>query len=72
MNQNKLIDVKIDIHKEQVVKLQEIEDKLTRCIGAIGNPELNEYFIDWLNQRNRCNDTYFAIIKVLTNGKIVL
>ena len=66
---NKLIDKKIEIHKEQFKRLNEIEEELTEMISKINDDALHEKFIDWLNQRSRCNETYIAIQDAILTTK---
>jgi hypothetical protein len=58
---DKLVDKKIELHKKQYDKLQEIEKDLITMISELGDEALHEKFIDWMNQRTRCNETYIAI-----------
>ncbi len=61
----KLIQVKLKIHSENTERLTLIENELIQIIGKLDNEELNEKFIDWLNQRARCNESYFAYLKTI-------
>ena len=45
-------------HKEEVIQLNALEDKLTSIIGKIGDSELMETFNKWLEQRNVCISVY--------------
>lgn len=45
-------------HKEEVMQLNALEDKLTSIIGKIGDSELMETFNKWQEQRNVCNSVY--------------
>jgi len=58
---DKLIDTKIEIHKKEFDRLQKMESELIDMLSKIDNEELQEKFIDWMNQRSRCNETYLAI-----------
>jgi len=64
----KLIKTKIEIHKKQVKSLSKIESELVEIISNTGNDALMEKFIDWQNQRMRCNETYIATISKLTES----
>jgi len=64
----KLIKTKIEIHKKQVESLSKIESELVEIISNTGNDALMEKFIDWQNQRMRCNETYIATISKLTES----
>ena len=62
---NKLFDTKVSIHKKQVEKLHEIEEELTKLISEVDNDILHEKYIDWLNQRTRCNESYVALTNII-------
>lgn len=64
----KLIQTKIEIHKKQVESLSKIESELVEMISNTGNDTLMEKFIDWQNQRIRCNETYIATISKLAES----
>ena len=50
---------KIEIkHKEEVMQLNALEDKLTNLIGKTANTELMEAYNEWQEQRNVCNSVY--------------
>jgi len=60
-------------HKEEVMQLKALEDKLTSIIGKIGDSELMEIFNKWQEQRNVCNSVYnewlSGILKSASVGK---
>ncbi len=62
----KLIKTKIEIHKKQVESLSKIESELVEIISNTG--ALMEKFVDWKNQRMRCNETYIATISKLAES----
>jgi len=64
----KLIKTKIEIHKKQVESLSKIESELVEIISNTGNYALMEKFVDWKNQRMRCNETYIATISKLAES----
>jgi hypothetical protein len=59
----KLIQIKLKIHSENTERMTLIENELIQIIDKLDNEELTEKFIDWINQRERCNDSYFAYLK---------
>jgi len=60
-------------HKEEVMQLNALEDKLTSIIGKIGDSELMETFNKWQEQRNVCNSVYnewlAETLKSVSGGK---
>jgi hypothetical protein len=63
-----LIIKKVENHKVQVENLSKIEAELVEMISNTGNEKLMEKFIDWQNQRTRCNETYIATISKLVES----
>ena len=63
----KLVLTKVEIHKTQIERLKQIESELIGLISEIENEKLMEKFLDWQNQRNRCNETYIATISKLAD-----
>lgn len=64
----KLIETKVNIHKNQVKELEKIESELVNMIAKTNNDDLMEKFLDWQNQRIRCNEAYVATIKVMADS----
>lgn len=59
-------------HKEEVDKLNILEDKLLGMILDTGNDELLDLFQDWTGQRTKCNEIYVEFLDELltpTNDK---
>lgn len=63
----KLVNTKMEIQKREVKRLEEIEMELAEMIADTENEALMEKYIDWVNQRSRCNDSYFALIDSFLN-----
>jgi hypothetical protein len=63
----KLVLTKVEIHKKQVERLKQIESELIGLISEIENDKLMGKFLDWQNQRSRCNATYIATISKLVD-----
>lgn len=63
----KLIETKVNIHKNQVKELEKIESELVKMMAETNNYDLMEKFLDWQNQRIRCNEAYVAILKEFKN-----
>ena len=61
-----LVDRKVAIHKQQTETLKQLESELVKMIADTNNDELQGKFIDWMNQRTRCNETYLATLNVIT------
>lgn len=61
----KLIEIKVNIHKNQVKRLEKIESEFIKMIAETNNDALMEKFLDWQNQRVMCNEAYFATLKVM-------
>ena len=64
----KLIETKVNIHKKQVKELEKIESELIKMITETNNDALIEKFLDWQNQRIRCNEAYVATLKVMADS----
>jgi len=64
----KLVLTKVEIHKNHVAKLNELESELINLISKTENDELMNKFLDWQNQRLRCNETFAATIKMLADS----
>lgn len=64
----KLIETKVNIHKNQVKELEKIESELVKMIAETNNDALMEKFLDWQNQRTRCNEAYVATLKVMADS----
>jgi hypothetical protein len=67
MNEN-LIETKVRTHKNQVKELKKLESELVRMIAETNNDVLIDKFLDWQNQRIRCNETYVAALKVMADS----
>ena len=65
----KLIEAKITIHKNHVKQLDKIESELVKMIAETNNDDLMEKLLDWQNQRMRCNESYVATLKVMSDIK---
>lgn len=55
---------KIENHKEQVKILGKIENELIKLISEADNKELMNKFLDWQDQRSKCN---FELTQILFN-----
>ncbi len=64
----KLIEIKVNIHKNQVKKLEKIESEFIKMIAETNNDALMEKFLDWQNQRVMCNEAYVATLKVMADS----
>lgn len=56
-----------DQQEKDVAKLQEIEQELIDLIFQHGSGELQDKFIEWQNQRTKCNEGYFVYLQSLLN-----
>lgn len=63
----KLIEIKVNIHKNQVKKLEKIESEFIKMIAETNNDALMEKFLDWQDQRVMCNEAFFATLKVMAD-----
>ena len=63
----KLIDTKVTLHQGEVKKLKVIENDLAKHISETGSEKLMEIFLDWQNQRIKCNENYLAILNIITD-----
>lgn len=61
-----LIDIAISIHKQKVNTLKSLESELVEMISKTNNEPLQDKFIEWMNQRNLCNDTYLSVLDKIT------
>jgi hypothetical protein len=61
----KLIQAKVDIHRERMNQLSKIELELIDMISKTGDEKLMDKFLDWQNQRTLCNLAYAATLKVM-------
>jgi hypothetical protein len=50
------------------MKLNKLESELINLISKTENDELMNKFLDWQNQRLRCNETFAATIKILADS----
>lgn len=57
-------------HKNEVEKLDSLEAELSDLIVEIGNQPLIDKFLDWVNQRNKCNQGYLAYLEEILKTKI--
>ena len=57
-------------HKIEVSKLKDLEDKLATGIAETGNSELMNAYLNWSDQRNRCNELYLDFLEEIVNQKI--
>ena len=64
----KLIETKVNIHKNQVEELEKIESEFIKMIAETNNDALMEKFLDWQNQRMRCNEAYVATLNVMADS----
>ena len=56
-------------HKEEVIKLNELECSLIKLIADIDNDLLKEKFLEWQKQRTVCKLVYNEWIAEILRGK---
>lgn len=61
-----VIDRKVYIYKQESERLSQLEKKLIELISETGDDELQNTFLDWINQRTRCNETYLSTLKIMS------
>ena len=49
-------------HKEDVAKLETMENKLINLIAESDNEDLQDLFLDWQEQRGKCNNGYSELM----------
>ena len=52
-------------HKKETKRLHDLKLKLIKLIVNTGNEILKDKFLDWQNQRNKCNIVYLDYLKVM-------
>lgn len=61
----KLVDVKVEINKKHIAKLEKIEKELVDLIAKTENIELMDKYFDFQDQRDKCNEAYLATVKAI-------
>ena len=55
--------IKEEKHAENVQTLLDMEQELVDLISITGNNLLQAKFLQWQDQRNKCNDGYLEILE---------
>ena len=59
--------IKRGLDREDVQKLSRLEDELIHLIWTTDSEPLMEKFIEWQNQRSKCNDAFYNLMSSIPN-----